>query len=112
MRSRISLLLTVLITAAALAQKCALKPNPDYDKKIAEFTTEKFFITEFVDHLPQSSCVPSPDAFLHHIVGAPGVLTHVKDINAYMRLLASKSPRVKVFDIGESEEEREMNLNI
>jgi hypothetical protein len=104
-------LFLLLATLTASAQKnCVVKANPDYDKKIAEFTTEKFFSTELVNHLPQSSCVPSPETFLKHIVGAPGVLTHVADINAYMRLLASKSPRVKVFDIGKSEEGREMLL--
>src|SRR5207253_9085284 len=57
---------------------------------------------------PWSSCVPAPDAALHHIIGAPDVLDRVSDINAYMRLLASKSPRVKVSSIGKSEEGREM----
>ena len=52
--------------------------------------------------------MPAPDSFLHHIVGAPDVLDYTKDINAYMRLLASKSPRVKVWSIGMSEEGREM----
>src|SRR6266446_4462214 len=33
---------------------------------------------------------------------------HTEDINAYFRLLASKSPRVKVWSIGTSEEGREM----
>ncbi|HZU22906.1 MAG TPA: M14 family zinc carboxypeptidase, partial [Terriglobales bacterium] len=60
-----------------------------------------------VDHLPWSSCVPAPDVALHHIIGAPGVLDHVAEINAYFRLLASKSPRVKVFTLGKSEEGRE-----
>src|SRR4051812_4676255 len=99
-----------LLSIFSVAQKCVVTTNPDYDKAIAAATIEKFFITELVDHLPQSSCVPSPDQFLHHIIGAPGVLTHGKEINAYMRLLASKSPRVKVIDIGDSEEEREMIL--
>ena len=49
-----------------------------------------------------------PDAALGHIIGEPNVLDHVKDINAYMRLLESKTPRVKVFSIGKSEEGREM----
>ena len=52
--------------------------------------------------------MPAPDAFLHHIVGAPDVLDYTKDINAYMRVLASKSPRVKVRSIGMSGEGREM----
>ena len=97
--------------ASALGQSsgpCTVTDHTEYAKKIKEFTTEPFFITELVDHLPLSSCVPPPDAFLHHIVGAPDVLDYTKDINAYMRLLASKSPRVKVWSIGVSEEGREM----
>lgn len=90
--------------------RCTLKDHTEYGQKIKEYTTETFFSTELVDHLPLSSCVPAPDAFLHHIVGAPDVLDYTKDINAYMRLLASKSPRVKVFSIGTSEEGREMLL--
>ncbi|HEV3039586.1 MAG TPA: M14 family zinc carboxypeptidase [Candidatus Angelobacter sp.] len=91
---------------------CIVTDHVEYNKKIKEFTTEPFFITELVDHLPLSSCVPPPDAFLHHIVGAPDVLDYTKDINDYMRLLASKSPRVKVQSIGVSEEGREMLLVI
>jgi len=87
---------------------CKVTDNAEYTKKIREYTTDKAFTTELVDHLPMSSCVPAPDAFLDHIIGAPDVLTYVKDINAYMRLLEKKSPRVKVFEIGESEENRQM----
>ncbi|HLJ87368.1 MAG TPA: M14 family zinc carboxypeptidase [Candidatus Angelobacter sp.] len=99
-----------LFGPSCLAQTgaCTTSDHVEYGKKIKEFTTEPFFITELVDHLPYSSCVPAPDAFLHHIVGAPDVLDYTKDINAYMRLLASKSPRVKVWSIGVSEEGREM----
>jgi hypothetical protein len=95
-------------TTGAQSSSCTISDNAEYAKRIQEFTTEKFFITELVDHLPASSCVPSPEAALHHIVGAPDVLDYTKDINAYMRLLASKSPRVKVWSIGTSEEGREM----
>jgi hypothetical protein len=111
MKQRILGFLVVISLAAGngLSQrKCSVTDDADYGKKIKEYTTEKFFITELVDHLPLSSCVPAPDAFLHHIVGAPDILDYTKDINAYMRLLASKSPRVKVFTIGTSEEGREM----
>jgi hypothetical protein len=90
------------------AAPCTLSDHTEYSKKIKEFTTETFFSTELVDHLPLSSCVPAPDAFLHHIVGAPDVLDYTKQINDYMRLLASKSPRVKLWSIGVSEEGREM----
>ena len=30
-----------------------------YGAKIREYTTEKYFLTEFVDHLPASATVPS-----------------------------------------------------
>jgi Zinc carboxypeptidase len=98
------------LTATSFAQSspCSLTDHTEYTKKIKEFTTESFFSTELVDHLPLSPCVPPPDAALHHIVGAPDVLDYTKDINAYFRLLASKSPRVKVWSIGVSEEGREM----
>ena len=105
------------LTASGLAQTkkaagkqaaCKVTDDVEYGKKINEYTTEKYFITDLVDHLPASSCGPTPEKVLGHIVGAPDVLTYTKDINAYMRLLAEKSPRVKVFDIGKSEEGRDM----
>ena len=99
-----------LLSGSGFAQTkpCPVSDHLEYTKKIKEFTTESFFSTELVDHLPVSSCVPPPDAFLHHIIGAPDILDYTKDINAYFRLLASKSPRVKVWSIGTSEEGREM----
>jgi hypothetical protein len=109
------MLLCVLLSFCAFAassfaqfKPCTLTDHTEYTKKVKEFTTESSFTTELVDHLPLSSCVPAPDAFLHHIIGAPDVLDYTKDINAYFRLLASKSPHVKVWSIGASEEGREM----
>src|SRR5947199_269098 len=95
-------------TTYSQSNPCSLSDHSEYTKKIKEFTTESFFSTELVDHLPLSSCVPAPDVSLHHIVGAPDVLDYTRDINAYFRLLAGKSPRVKVWSIGMSEEGREM----
>ncbi len=113
-RTAVAIVFVCLLAASALAAApnptCKVTPYPAYDAKIKEFTTEPFFLTELVDHLPLSSCITPPDQFLKHIVGAPDVLTHVKDIHDYMRLLASKSPRVKVFELGKSEEGREMLL--
>jgi hypothetical protein len=111
MRNSLGVVFSLYFFAAssfAQSRPCTLSDHTEYTKKIKEFTTESFFSTELVDHLPLSSCVPAPDAFLHHIVGAPDVLDYTKDINAYLRLLASKSPRVKVWSIGTSEEGREM----
>jgi Zinc carboxypeptidase len=90
--------------------KCQVRDYPEYNRQIQQYTTDKSFQTELTDHLPYSTCVPAPDAYLHHIIGAPNVLDYTKDINGYMRLLASKSPRVKVLSIGKSEEGREMLL--
>jgi hypothetical protein len=57
------------------------QPNDEgYSKKIREFTTEPFFITNLVDHLPASPAVPTPEKILGHIIGAPGYLTYTKDI--------------------------------
>ena len=110
-RVMVGVFFCILILAASVfaqSKKCTITDNADYAGKIKEYTTEPYFITELVDHLPASSCVPSPDQVLHHIVGAPDVLDYTKEINAYMRLLAEKSPRVKVLSIGKSEEGREM----
>jgi hypothetical protein len=82
--------------------------NEEYTAKIREFTTEKFFLTELVDHLPASDKVPSPDKVLGYVIGTPDRLTYTKDINRYMRELEKASPRVKVFTIGRSDEGREV----
>ena len=84
--------------------------DADYTAKIREYTTEPFFLTELVDHLPSSDAVPSPQKALGYVVGTPEKLTYTKDINAYFRALAAASPRVKVWTIGKSEEGREMIL--
>lgn len=79
-----------------------------YGQRIHEYTTEPFFLTEYVDHLPASKTIPTPEKFLGHIVGAPNVLTYSSQCAAYMRLLEKSSKRVKVVSLGKSEEGREM----
>src|SRR5213593_4149611 len=106
----------VLISAAALSTRAqngyARDPNQsidqDYTKKIAEYTTEKFFNSPLTDYLPASSNVPTPKAVLGDVSGAPGKLPYAEDVYKYMRLLEKASPRVKVFSIGTTEEGREM----
>jgi Zinc carboxypeptidase len=77
----------------------------DYSKKIKEYTTEPYFMTELVDHLPMSDKVPSPDKVLGYIVGTPNKLTYSKDLYRYYRELAKATPRVKVFSAPEHSEE-------
>jgi len=86
-------------------------PNDEgYTKKIREYTTEPFFLTDLVDHLPASATVPSPEKILGHIIGAPDVLTYSKDIYRYYDALAQANPRVKVFRVGKTEEGRDFLL--
>src|SRR5437763_15898802 len=106
----LSLLLCLAVfCGSSLGQSgaCTTGDHTEYTKKIKEYTTEPVFSTELVDHLPYNSSVPAPDAALHHSIGAPDVLDYTKDINAYMRLLASKSPSGQVFTIGTSAEGRD-----
>lgn len=81
-----------------------------YTDLIEEATTEPFFSTPLVDHLPASEAVPTPLDHLGRIAGAPDVLSYPGEVHSYMRALAAASRRVEVFVIGESEEGREMIL--
>src|SRR5271166_703539 len=86
------------------------KMDDAYSAKIREYTTEPFFLTELVDHLPASDTVPTPAKVLGYPIVTPNKLTYTKDIYRYMRALEKASPRVKVFTIGMSEEGRETLL--
>ncbi len=117
-------LLAALLAAASLpAQKTKKKPaaaepavpvvqknDEGYTADILKNTTEKFFLTELVDHLPASATVPTPQKVLGQIAGAPNHLTYSKDIYKYMNELAKASPRVKIFSIGKTEEGRDTML--
>src|SRR5215813_1040709 len=108
-----TLLMIIAVSFGAHAQNgYARDPNQtldeDYTKKIAEYTTEKFFNSPLTDYLPSSPNVPTPKAVLGDIAGAPGKLPYSADVYKYFRLLEKASPRVKVFSIGTTEEGREM----
>ncbi|HEY0430740.1 MAG TPA: M14 family zinc carboxypeptidase, partial [Pyrinomonadaceae bacterium] len=90
--------------------KVAVDADNDYSKKIKEYTTEPYFRTELVDHLPMSDKVPSPDKVLGYIVGTPNKLTYTKDLYRYYRELAKTSPRVRVFSAPEKSEEGKEQL--
>src|SRR6202047_3132937 len=79
-----------------------------YTAKIQKYTTQPFFSSPLVDYLPASKDVPTPEAVLGDVAGAPGILPYAEDVYKYMRLLEKASPRVKVFSIGKTEEGREM----
>jgi hypothetical protein len=79
-----------------------------YTRKIREYTTEPFFLSPLVDYLPASPTVPTPVAVLGDIAGAPTKLPYSHEVYQYLRLLEKATPRVKVFSIGTTEENREM----
>src|ERR1041385_8645564 len=102
------------VKPAAINPSYTTPTNPldsAYGAKIAEYTTEKYFSTELVDHLPLSDKVPSPEKVLGYAVGTPNKLTYTKDLYRYFRALAAASPRVRVLVAPEkSEEGREQVL--
>lgn len=79
-----------------------------YTGKIKEYTTAPYFSSPLVDYLPASKTVPTPQAVIGDIAGAPGKLPYSHEVYAYMRMVEKASPRVKVYSIGKSEEGREM----
>jgi len=89
--------------------RAASQPVDDaYTAKMKQYTTAPYFTSPLVDYLPASKNVPTPQAVLGDVAGAPGILPYADDVYHYMRLLEKASPRVKVFSIGKTEEGREM----
>ena len=73
-----------------------------------EWTTQPYFISPLVDHLPMVKGIPTPKAVLGYHIGAPYKLTYYADILKYYRALAAATPRVKIETIGKSDEGREL----
>jgi Zinc carboxypeptidase len=82
--------------------------DQQYSDQIRKYTTDPSFISPLVDYLPASKTVPTPAKVLGDVSGAPDMLPYAEDVYKYFRMLASTSPRVKVFTIGKTEEGREM----
>ena len=79
-----------------------------YTAKIKQYTTGENFISPLVNYLPASKTVPTPEAVLGDVSGAPNTLPYAEDVYKYFRLLAAHTPRAQVVTIGHSEEGREM----
>ena len=108
---RIACTLAACAIGALLATTRAVAQQPEdtaYSRQIRAATSEPRFNTELTDHLPADSAVPTPLRVLGYVPGAIGRLSHVADINRYFRALAAATPRVKVFDIGLSDDGRRM----
>jgi len=81
-----------------------------YTAAIRRLTTEPRFNTELTDRLPADPRVPTPLQVLGYVPGTVGRLSYVADLTRYFRALAAASPRVKIFDLGTSDEGRPMLL--
>src|SRR5919112_1900121 len=114
---RASLLtLAVILAAVALpAQQMVTETrdasqaqDDDFAKSVKEWTTQPYFISPLVDHLPKVAGMPTPKDVLGYHIGAPAKLTYYADILRYYRALAAATSRVRVETIGRSDEEREL----
>src|SRR5687767_6265915 len=107
-----SRLALIAIVTAFPAVSLAQQPiDSAYTARIKELTPTDSrwkFTTELVETLPASSTVPTPLKILGYVPGTIGKLSYVADINRYFRVVASASPRTKLFSFGMSEEGREM----
>lgn len=99
-----------LSLAALLAVPAGAQQPIDsaYTALITRYLQDARITTELVDHLPASATVPTPLKFFGRIPGTPGELTYAKDIHRYFDALDAASDRVKVWNIGKSEEGRDM----
>ncbi len=79
-----------------------------YTDHIRKYTTDPKFSSRLVDYLPASATIPTPAKVLGDVAGAPDMLPYAEDVYKYFRQLEAASPRVKVFSIGHTEENREM----
>ncbi len=79
--------------------------NADYAAKVKENTTQSYFMTELVDHLPASTKIPLPDRILGCTMGASGHLPYTKDMYRYYHELEKTTARVRTFVAPEKSEE-------
>ncbi len=93
------------LTAWAQSSKQAM--DEDFAKSVKSWTTRPEFSSPLVDHLPKVAGVPSPKDVLGYHIGTPQKLTRTADSYRYYRALEKASPRVKVINIGQTDEGRE-----
>ena len=102
-------MLMLAFAVSTVAQKSDI-PEPGSVEAIAAATTSPHFVSPLVSYVPQSASVPSPEKFFGRIMGAPGELVGTEKTYSYARALAAASSRVRIFNIGKSEEGRDIIL--
>ncbi len=109
-RGRVPLTLVMTLLLAFSPAFSQQKIHEEYTKKIREFTTDPHFVTKYVNYMPYAEGIPTPLEVLGHIAGAKDVLSYSHEVYKYMNALAAATPRVKVFNIGKTEEGRDWIL--
>lgn len=104
-RRRLAALVLAVTALAGPAFPRAL--HQEYTRLIRELTTEKAFLTPWIETLPAGRGVPSPLEVLGHIAGAPNVLSYSHEVYKYFDALDRASARVKVFRLDKTEEGRD-----
>ncbi|HRP73395.1 MAG TPA: M14 family zinc carboxypeptidase [Luteimonas sp.] len=92
---------------AAYARAQGQAIDEAYTALIAKFTTDPTLNSPLTDYLPASDTVSTPLDVLGHIAGGEGYMPYSADVHRYFRELEKASPRVRVFQVGHSEEGRE-----
>ncbi len=100
----LSILALGAIVSTGLGQQTM---DEDFAKSVKSWTTRPEFLSPLVDHLPMVKGVPTPKDFLGYHIGEPKRLTGTEKIYGYYRALAAASPRLKVIQIGRTDEGRE-----
>jgi hypothetical protein len=100
--------LVVLFSSLVVSSFAQQAMDPDFAASVKQWTTKPEFLSPLVDHLPKSVSggVPSPKDVLGYHVGTPKKLTHYSKIIGYMKALEKTSPRVKLLEVGKTEEGR------
>lgn len=92
----------------ALTGACIIgqEMDADFAKSVKSWTTKPEFLSPLVDHLPLVKGIPSPKDVLGYHVGMPKRLTGTERIRAYFDALAKASKRVKIIEVGRTDEGR------
>ncbi|WP_347924383.1 M14 family zinc carboxypeptidase [Pontimicrobium sp. SW4] len=104
--------MVLLLCTIAFTQVFAQNIDKAYADLIKKHTTDERFLPRSMQTFPASSILPSPLEHFGTIIGAPGVMHHTKDIYNYYKILASKSDRMEMVTITNSEEGRPIHLLI
>jgi len=92
-----------LLSLAAFAQPSM---DVDFAKSVKEWTTKPEFSSPLVDHLPLVKGIPTPKDVLGYHIGTPKKLTASADIRRYFDALAKASKRIRIIDLGRTDEGR------